>query len=164
MRVVAWRRDRAQTRRATVGLVERRPKEASQTPSLLAPLAVGDELPWKLSREGHPQWLVVIEVMGADRYVVQYPDGFGTKEALQLQTFARSLEVFDEVVRAPLADRPPGLERLRACAPDGSPFWPAAASPGLLLDHHSRRVRRPSRRRSRRRRRRDERLAAPTRE
>jgi hypothetical protein len=54
---------------------ERRPKEGGQTRSLLAPLAVGDELPWKLSREGHPQWLVVIEIIGTDRYVVEYPDG-----------------------------------------------------------------------------------------
>src|SRR5439155_15700766 len=30
---------------------------------LLAPLAVGDRLPWKLDREGEPQWLVVVEVM-----------------------------------------------------------------------------------------------------
>ena len=58
-----------------VGLVERRPKEGGETRSLLAPLAVGDELPWKLSREGHPQWLVVIEVIGTERYVVEYPDG-----------------------------------------------------------------------------------------
>jgi hypothetical protein len=58
-----------------VRLVEKRLKEGSQTPSLLASLAVGDELPWKLSREGHPQWLVVIEVLGTDRYVVEYPDG-----------------------------------------------------------------------------------------
>jgi len=58
-----------------VGHVERRPEKGSQTRSLLAPLAAGDELPWKLSREGHPQWLVVIEVIGTDRYLMQYPDG-----------------------------------------------------------------------------------------
>jgi hypothetical protein len=58
-----------------VGFVERRRNERRQTRSLLAPLAVGDELPWKLNREGQPQWLVVIEVIGSDRYVVQYPDG-----------------------------------------------------------------------------------------
>ncbi len=58
-----------------VGTRGETPEKGSQTRSLLAPLAVGDELLWKLSREGQPQWLVVIEVIGADRYVVQYPDG-----------------------------------------------------------------------------------------
>jgi hypothetical protein len=55
--------------------VERRPKKDSRTSPLLVPLAVGDALPWKLTREGDPQWLVVIEVIGTDRYVVRYPDG-----------------------------------------------------------------------------------------
>jgi hypothetical protein len=56
-----------------VALVERRRDEGSLTGSLLAPLAAGDKLPWKLATDGQPQWLVVIDVMGPDRYVVLYP-------------------------------------------------------------------------------------------
>ena len=42
---------------------------------LLAPLSVGDRLPWKLDHEGEPQWLVVIDVLSPTSYVVKYPDG-----------------------------------------------------------------------------------------
>jgi hypothetical protein len=42
---------------------------------LLAPLAVGDRLPWKLDREGEPQWLVVVDVLSSTSYLVRYPDG-----------------------------------------------------------------------------------------
>ena len=42
---------------------------------LLAPLAVGDQLPWKLDRDGQPQWLVVVEVINSTSYLVRYPDG-----------------------------------------------------------------------------------------
>jgi hypothetical protein len=42
---------------------------------LLASLAVGDRLPWRLDREGRPLWLVVVEVISATSYLVQYPDG-----------------------------------------------------------------------------------------
>ena len=45
------------------------------TTSLLAPLNVGDRLPWKLDRYGEPRWLTVIEVVGNASYVVRYPDG-----------------------------------------------------------------------------------------
>ena len=43
--------------------------------SLLAPLAVGDRLPWKLDHEGEPQWLVVVDVLSSTSYLVRYPDG-----------------------------------------------------------------------------------------
>lgn len=42
---------------------------------LLAPLHVGDRLPWKLDRHGEPLWLTVIEVASDTSYVVRYPDG-----------------------------------------------------------------------------------------
>jgi hypothetical protein len=45
------------------------------TTSLLAPLEVGDRLPWKLDRDGEPQWLTVIGVVSSVSYVVRYPDG-----------------------------------------------------------------------------------------
>jgi hypothetical protein len=43
--------------------------------SLLAPLAVGDRLPWKFDHEGEPQWLVVVDVLSSTSYLVRYPDG-----------------------------------------------------------------------------------------
>ena len=49
--------------------------DGSRVSKLLAPLAVGDRLPWKLDREGRPQWLVVVDVLSATSYLVQYPDG-----------------------------------------------------------------------------------------
>lgn len=42
---------------------------------LLAPLEVGDGIPWKLDATGEPQWLVVTEVLDNAAYVVRYPDG-----------------------------------------------------------------------------------------
>jgi hypothetical protein len=42
---------------------------------LLVPLAVGDRLPWKLDRDGEPQWLVVAQVISPTSYLVRYPDG-----------------------------------------------------------------------------------------
>jgi hypothetical protein len=44
-------------------------------PALLAPLHVGDRLPWKLDRRGEPQWVTVIEVVSDVSYLVRYPDG-----------------------------------------------------------------------------------------
>ncbi len=32
---------------------------------VLAPLKIGDQIPWKLDRNGDPQWLTVIEVISA---------------------------------------------------------------------------------------------------
>jgi hypothetical protein len=43
--------------------------------SLLAPLHVGDRLPWKLHPDGEPLWLTVIEVVSDVSYMVRYPDG-----------------------------------------------------------------------------------------
>jgi hypothetical protein len=43
--------------------------------SLLAPLSIGDRLPWKLDHDGEPQWLVVIDVPSSTSYLVRYPDG-----------------------------------------------------------------------------------------
>lgn len=48
---------------------------AVETPKLLAPLALGDQLPWRLTRDGEAQWLVVTEVVDASSYRVRYPDG-----------------------------------------------------------------------------------------
>ena len=42
---------------------------------LLAPLKVGDKLPWRLDADGEPQWLTVIEVVSDVSYLVRYPDG-----------------------------------------------------------------------------------------
>jgi len=42
---------------------------------LVAPLEVGDKLPWRLDKDGEPQWLIVIEVVDSVTYVVRYPDG-----------------------------------------------------------------------------------------
>jgi hypothetical protein len=42
---------------------------------LLAPLKVGDQLPWQLDSNGEPQWLTVIEVVDSVTYIVCYPDG-----------------------------------------------------------------------------------------
>lgn len=52
-----------------------RSDEPDAAASLLAPLNVGDRLPWKLDRRGEPQWLTVIEVVSDVSYVVRYPDG-----------------------------------------------------------------------------------------
>jgi hypothetical protein len=43
--------------------------------SLLAPLTIGNRLPWELDHEGDPQWLVVIDMLSPTSYVVRYPDG-----------------------------------------------------------------------------------------
>jgi hypothetical protein len=52
-----------------------RSDEPDAAASLLAPLNVGDRLPWKLDRSGEPQWLTVIEVVSDVSYVIRYPDG-----------------------------------------------------------------------------------------
>jgi hypothetical protein len=44
-------------------------------PKLLAPLRVGDQIPWKMSRCGEPLWLTVVEVLSDSSYSVRYPDG-----------------------------------------------------------------------------------------
>src|SRR4051794_26476543 len=50
---------RARTRRAMVAAVDRRRRdEGGLVQPVLAPLAVGDDLPWKLGRDGQPQWLL----------------------------------------------------------------------------------------------------------
>ena len=45
------------------------------TTRLLAPLAVGDELPWRLTPDGKPRWLIVTEVIDDSSYRLRYPDG-----------------------------------------------------------------------------------------
>jgi hypothetical protein len=45
--------------------------EPDAAASLLAPLNVGDRLPWKLDRQGEPQWLTVIEVVSDLSYVIR---------------------------------------------------------------------------------------------
>jgi hypothetical protein len=42
---------------------------------LLAPLVVGDKLPWRLDADGEPHWLTVIDVVSEVSYLVRYPDG-----------------------------------------------------------------------------------------
>ena len=42
---------------------------------LLAPLSVGDRLPWRLDENGEPQRLTVIEVVDSVTYVARSPDG-----------------------------------------------------------------------------------------
>jgi hypothetical protein len=42
--------------------------------NLLAPLKVGDQIPWKPSSDGEPLWLTVIEVLSDSSYSVRYPD------------------------------------------------------------------------------------------
>ena len=44
-------------------------------PRLLAPLVVGDRLPWRLTRDGEAEWLIVVEVIDGSSYRVRYPDG-----------------------------------------------------------------------------------------
>jgi hypothetical protein len=44
-------------------------------PTLLAPLYIGDRLPWKLDGRGEPQWVTVIEVVSNVSYLVRCPDG-----------------------------------------------------------------------------------------
>lgn len=46
-----------------------------QMTGLLAPLNLGDRIPWKLDRNGEPQWLTVTEVIDETSYTVRYPDG-----------------------------------------------------------------------------------------
>jgi len=53
--------------------------DGGQVIKLLAPLSVGDRLPWKIDRDGEPQWVVVIEAITPRSYLVRYPDG-GTAE------------------------------------------------------------------------------------
>jgi hypothetical protein len=47
----------------------------SNVSKLLAPLAVGERLPWKLDGKGQSLWLVVVEVISPTSFLVQYPDG-----------------------------------------------------------------------------------------
>ena len=47
--------------------------DTASTP--LAPLHIGDRLPWKLDRRGEPQWLTVVEVVNDVSYLVRYPGG-----------------------------------------------------------------------------------------
>ena len=41
---------------------------------LLAPLSIGDRLPWRLV-DGEPTWLIVTAVLGPGVHEVEYPDG-----------------------------------------------------------------------------------------
>lgn len=43
--------------------------------NLLAPLKIGDQIPWKLDRNGDPQWLTVTEIISDTSYAVRYPNG-----------------------------------------------------------------------------------------
>jgi hypothetical protein len=48
--------------------------ESDAAASPLAPLRIGDRLPWKLDRHGEPQWLTVIEIANDVSYTFRYPD------------------------------------------------------------------------------------------
>jgi hypothetical protein len=72
--------DRGQSRRSMAGghraIVEAHAFLDTRLQSrLLAPLAVGDRLPWKLDREGEPQWVVVVDVLRSTSYLVRYANG-----------------------------------------------------------------------------------------
>jgi hypothetical protein len=56
-------------------VIDPMPREPNTEERLLAPLLVGDRLPWKLDRHGEPLWLTVIEVASDTSYLVRYPDG-----------------------------------------------------------------------------------------
>lgn len=63
-------------RAIVVGVMQKDPDSGVvKTPKALAPLAVGDQLPWRLTRDGESQWLVVTEVIDASSYRVRYPNG-----------------------------------------------------------------------------------------
>jgi hypothetical protein len=47
----------------------------AETPELLAPLAIGDELPWRRRWDGELQWLVVVELIDGSSCRVRYPNG-----------------------------------------------------------------------------------------
>ena len=51
------------------------PEQGPTAPRLLAPLDLGERVPWMLDRSGEPQWLTVIEVVSDTSYVVLYPNG-----------------------------------------------------------------------------------------
>ena len=51
------------------------PPKPDTASTLLAPLHVGDRLPWELDRRGEPQWLTVVEVVNDVSYLVRHPDG-----------------------------------------------------------------------------------------
>jgi hypothetical protein len=46
-----------------------------QRPILLAQLAVGERLPWRLDEAAERTWLTVVELVGQRSYVVRYPNG-----------------------------------------------------------------------------------------
>jgi hypothetical protein len=48
--------------------------DGSQVTKRLAPLSVGDRLPWKIDEEGEPQWVVIIGAITPRSYLVRYPD------------------------------------------------------------------------------------------
>jgi hypothetical protein len=56
-------------------MCRRNDRGGARRPKLLAPLAVGDELPWRLRRDGEPPWLVVVELIDGSSFRVRYPDG-----------------------------------------------------------------------------------------
>ena len=41
----------------------------------LAPLRIGDQIPWKLDETGEPQWLTVIAIESPGVYLVRDPSG-----------------------------------------------------------------------------------------
>ena len=44
-------------------------------PGLLAPLGIGDVLPWRLGPDCGPEWLTVVEVVGGSTRRIRYADG-----------------------------------------------------------------------------------------
>lgn len=41
----------------------------------LAPLSIGDQIPWKLDVDGEPQWLTAIAIESPGVYLVRDPSG-----------------------------------------------------------------------------------------
>jgi hypothetical protein len=50
-------------------------RTAREPSPLLAPLCVGDKLPWRLRPDGEGEWVIVVEVIDESSYRVRYPDG-----------------------------------------------------------------------------------------
>jgi hypothetical protein len=76
-RAIIGRRDRfrAASSYGRPGMGKPRDTGSGKSAKLLAPLAIGDKLPWRLRRDGEPEWLVVVEVIDGSSYRVRYPDG-----------------------------------------------------------------------------------------
>ena len=72
---VGQSQQRSVARRAELSSTVMRSSITDSNSGLLAPLSIGDRLPWKLDHDGEPQWLVIVDVLSSTSYLVRYPDG-----------------------------------------------------------------------------------------